>query len=132
MSKPFTARDVANLVIAELKPLLEAVSARMPGPGELEAINAGIKSILSVQTDIGERVERNGATLQELVADVAQLDKTAEHNADNFTALVEEVRGYHTRTIAHYDALGRRVVKLEDWRKGGDNEETKLVEGLER
>lgn len=114
MSEPAPAKEIAELVLAELRPLLLEIANRMPLPGELAAINLGL----------GRALEQVAA----LAGKVEQLDTTARNAADNFGALVEEVRGYHTRTIDQYDHLGTRVHKLEERVKQPDEDGTKLAE----
>ncbi len=57
MSKPFTARDVADLVIEKLRPLLQQIEKRMPAEGELRSIVA-----------LGKRVERLESKIRKLEA----------------------------------------------------------------
>lgn len=100
MSESFTARDVANLVLGQLKPLLEDIAKRMPGEGELAAINKGIGTVLELAAANALKLER--------------LETSLRNSADNHSTLVEEVRGYHTRTIDQYDKLGARVHSIEE------------------
>ena len=64
MSKPFTARDVADLVLAQLKPLLEEIRDRMPEQGELVAINKGVGATLELQAANAMKLERMESTLR--------------------------------------------------------------------
>jgi len=127
-----TALEVADLVLSKFKPILEDIAKRLPGEGELKAIDAGIASALTQGAENGQKLE--------------QLDKTMRHFADNFAMLTEEVRSYHTNTIDQYnklgarvlaleelrldqqDALGKRVHDLEEWRKRVESGETTLAE----
>lgn len=107
MSNVSTAEAV-NLVLAELKPLLEAIAARLPLEGELAAIDRGVGAALNQQAENAEKLDR--------------VETALANFSDNFTTLVEEVRGYHVRTIAHYDHLGARVAKLEGKRESDPGE----------
>lgn len=106
--------DVADIVLAKLKPILEDIRLRLPDDGELKAIDAGVASALTQGAENGQKLEH--------------LDSTMRHFADNFATLAEEVRSYHANTIDQYDRLGKRVHDLEEWRKRVENGETTLRE----
>lgn len=108
-----TASAVADIVIGKLKPLLEDIAKRFPEEGELAAINKGLGATLELEAANAEKLDRIGAAVRNL--------------ADNHSTLVDEVRGYHNRTIDQQDRLGARVHALEERVKRMENGETNLA-----